>query len=117
MVAISLAAAGKRYQYSPHEKAAYADATTVDFVRPGLVITINQAQIASDGTITVVYTLTDPNGLPLDAGGVTTPGTVSLGYIAAVLPNSQKITRRTLPAPIRDLRSRRRISRAPIPVA
>jgi OmcA/MtrC family decaheme c-type cytochrome len=37
-----------------------------------------------------VYTLTDPNGLPLDAAGITTPGTVSLGYIAAVLPNNQE---------------------------
>ncbi len=90
VVVLSLAAAGKRYQYSPQEKAAYADAATVEFVQPGVVITINQAQIASDGTITVVYTLSDPNGLPLDAAGVTTPGAVSLGYIAAVLPNNQE---------------------------
>ena len=54
------------------------------------VIQINSAQIASDGTITVVYTLTDPSGLPLDANGITTPGTVSLGYVAAVLPNGQE---------------------------
>ena len=36
-----------------------------------------------------MYTLTDPNGLPLDAAGITTPGTISLSYIAAVLPNNQ----------------------------
>jgi len=89
VVALSLTAAGKRYQYSPREKAAYADAATVDFVRPGLVLTVNGAQIAVDGTITVVYTLTDPKGLPLDAAGVTTPGVISLNYIAAVLPNNQ----------------------------
>jgi len=89
VVALSLTAAGKRYQYSPREKAAYADAATVDFVRPGLVLTVNGAQIAADGTITVVYTLTDPKGLPLDAAGVTTPGVISLNYIAAVLPNNQ----------------------------
>ena len=41
VVALSLTAAGKRYQYSPQEKAAYADAATVEFVQPGLVITIN----------------------------------------------------------------------------
>jgi len=34
--------------------------------------------------------LTDSNGLPLDAAGVTTPGAISLGYIAAVLPNDQE---------------------------
>jgi OmcA/MtrC family decaheme c-type cytochrome len=36
------------------------------------------------------YTLTDPKGLPLDAAGVTTPGTITLRYIAAVLPNNQE---------------------------
>ena len=90
VVALSLTAAAKRHQYSTREKAAYADASTVDFVRPGLVITINQAQIASDGTITVVYTVADPNGLPLDAAGVTTPGAISLNYIAAVLPKDKQ---------------------------
>ena len=38
----------------------------------------------------MTYTLTDPNGMPLDAAGVTTPGTVSLSYIAAVIPNGQE---------------------------
>ena len=90
VVALTLTAAGNRHQYSPREKAAYLDPKVVDFVRPGLGITINGAQIAADGTITVVYTLTDPEGLPLDAAGVTTPGAISLGYIAAVLPNNQE---------------------------
>jgi OmcA/MtrC family decaheme c-type cytochrome len=34
--------------------------------------------------------LTDPNGLPLDSAGVTTPGLVGLSYVAAVIPNSQE---------------------------
>ncbi|MGA2184636.1 MAG: OmcA/MtrC family decaheme c-type cytochrome [Bryobacteraceae bacterium] len=76
--------------YSKHDKAFFLDDATVQFVRPGLLIKINSANIASDGTITVVYTLTDPKGLPLDAAGVTTPGTISLGYVAAVLPNNQE---------------------------
>jgi OmcA/MtrC family decaheme c-type cytochrome len=90
LIAICLTGASKKHQYSPREKAFYADAATVQFVRPGLVITINSAQIASDGTITVVYTLTDPGGLPLDAAGVTTPGTINPSYVAAVLPNNQE---------------------------
>src|ERR1035438_7978477 len=61
----------------------------IDFARPGLVITINSAKIASDGTITVTYTLTDPAGLPLDAAGVTTPGAVSLAYVASYIPTGQ----------------------------
>jgi len=81
--------AGKRNQYSAHEKAFYANPATVEFVQPGLVIKINTAQIASDGTIAVAYTLTDPNGLPLDAAGINTPGAISLGYIAAVLAKGQ----------------------------
>ena len=89
LVAASLASAPRR-SYTPHEKAFFADAATVQFVRPGLAITINSATVAADGTITTVYTLSDPNGLPLDAGGVTTPGPVTLGYIAAVLPNDQE---------------------------
>jgi OmcA/MtrC family decaheme c-type cytochrome len=81
---------GSTSPYNKHQKAFYAAQSVIDFVRPGLVITINSAKIASDGTITVTYTLTDPAGLPLDAAGVTTPGTISLGYVAAVLPANQE---------------------------
>ena len=90
LIAVCLTGAGNKHQYSPREKAFYADPATVQFVRPGLVIKINSAQIASDGTITVVYTLTDPGGLPLDAAGVTTPGAINPAYVAAVLPNNQE---------------------------
>ena len=38
----------------------------------------------------MVYTLPDPDGLPLDATGVTTPGTISVKFIAAVPPNDQQ---------------------------
>jgi len=76
--------------YSVHEKAAFADAASVEFVRPGLTITVNSATITPSGTITVTYTLTDPFGLPLDAAGVYTPGLVSLSYVAAVIPNGQE---------------------------
>ena len=65
--------------------------TPVEFVRPGLSITINSARIGADGTITAVYTIADPKGLPLDATGVTTPGTVGLSLVAAVLPNNQTL--------------------------
>ena len=89
LVAASLASAPRR-PYSSHEKAFYANEATVEFVRPGLTIKVNSAQIAADGTITAVYTITDPMGLPLDAAGVSTPGTLRLSFIAAVLPNNQR---------------------------
>src|SRR5277367_447295 len=83
VIALSLIAASKKHTFSPHEKAFYADRATVEFVNPGLTITVNSAQIAPDGTISVVYTIADPNGLPLDIAGVYTPGAISLSYIAA----------------------------------
>jgi OmcA/MtrC family decaheme c-type cytochrome len=89
LIAASLASA-PRQPYSTHEKAFFADGPTVEFVRPGLVIKINSAQIAADGTITTVYTISDPQGLPLDSTGVSTPGTIRLSFVAAVLPNNQE---------------------------
>ena len=58
----------------PREKAFYARKPWSHFVRPGLAIKIDSAQIAADGTISVTYSVTDPEGLPLDITGVTTPG-------------------------------------------
>ena len=81
---------GSTSPYNKHQKAFYASQSVIDFARPGLVITINSAKIASDGAITAVYTITDPAGLPLDAAGVTTPGAVSLAYVASYIPTGQK---------------------------
>ncbi len=89
LVAASLTSAPRR-AYSPQEKAFYAERATVEYVNPGLKITVNSAAIAANGAITVTYTLTDPNGIPLDAAGVNTPGAISLSYIAAVLPKNQE---------------------------
>jgi len=90
VIALSVTGATRKHQFSPHEKAFYADAQTVEFVNPGLTITVNSAAISATGTITVTYSLTDPDGLPLDSAGITTPGTISLSYVAAVIPNSQQ---------------------------
>ncbi len=90
VIALSMTGASKKHQYSSQERAFYADPKTVEFVQPGLTITVNSAQIATDGTISAVYTVADPSGLPLDAAGVTAPGTISLSYVAAVIPNSQE---------------------------
>src|ERR1700722_15121858 len=70
VIALTLTGAPKRHQYSPHERAFYTDLATVEFVRPGLVITINSAQIAADGTISTVYTVSDPKGLPWTQPGL-----------------------------------------------
>src|SRR5579864_8365363 len=87
---VALSGTSNKSLYNKHQKAFYLDQATVDFVRPGLNVTINSASISSSGAITVTYTLTDPKGLPLDAAGVTTPGTVSFTYTAAFIPKGQE---------------------------
>src|SRR5271170_2069356 len=72
---------------NPRQKAFFLDTPTAEFVRPGLTVTVNSAAIASDGTVTTTFTLTDPSGLPLDIAGVTTPGPISLSFLAATIPN------------------------------
>lgn len=57
--------------------------------RPGLMIKITGAEIAADGTIRVRVRLTDPKGDPLDRAGVTSPGNVSVSFIAAYIPKGQ----------------------------
>jgi OmcA/MtrC family decaheme c-type cytochrome len=76
--------------YSSREKAHFADANTVQFVRPGLVFKITDAQIAADGTITATLSMTDPQGLPLDRTGVTTPGAVAVSFVVATIPKTQE---------------------------
>ena len=77
--------------FSPRDKAFWADRALVEFVHPGLNITINSALIdSSSGAISVTYTISDPNGLPLDAAGVTTPGAVSVAFVAAYIPKGQE---------------------------
>ena len=81
--------ADKKTEFTVHDKAYYADPATINFVRPGLTMTIASAKIASNGTISVDYKLTDPKGLPLDLAGVQTPGAVSVSFMAAYIPNGQ----------------------------
>src|SRR5262249_44042454 len=98
-----LSSAGRR-PFTKYQKAYYASDAVINFVRPGLVFKISDAQIAQDGTITAHVLVTDPQGLPLDKDGVNTPGTVSLSFIAARIPSSDKqylaYTTRTQTSPI-----------------
>jgi OmcA/MtrC family decaheme c-type cytochrome len=90
LVSLCLTGQTKKSEYSKRDKAFYADPALVDFVRPGLAITINSARISNSGVISVTYTLTDPSGLPLDGTGVTTPGVVSLAYVASYIPKGEQ---------------------------
>jgi OmcA/MtrC family decaheme c-type cytochrome len=76
--------------FTAMDKAFYADASAINFVRPGLVLKIVSASIADDGTIKARFTLTDPKGLPLDKDGVTTPGAISTKFVVSWIPNNQR---------------------------
>ena len=76
--------------YGPHDQAYYLPKATVDFVRPGLTIKVLSAAIASNGAISATFMITDPQGLPLDITGVTTPGPVTLSFLAAYIPKGQE---------------------------
>src|SRR5215813_2965646 len=57
--------------------------------KTGVVVKIQSASIAKDGTIQVRATIKDANGNPLDRLGVATPGPVSMSFICAFIPNGQ----------------------------
>ena len=79
----------KKSNFSPHEKAFYAPQAIVEYVNPGLVFSVVSAKIANDGTISVDFKVSDPQGLPLDIAGIQTPGVVSPRFIAAYIPKGQ----------------------------
>jgi OmcA/MtrC family decaheme c-type cytochrome len=87
-LAVVAVAQGKSV-FTVHEKAYYADPSVVVYVQPGLNITVVSANIAANGTISVDYKLTDPNGAALDQSGVTTPGPVTLSFLAAYIASGQ----------------------------
>lgn len=91
-------------RWTASDKAFYLDENQVNFVRPGLALTITSAEILADGTIRAGFTLKDPRGLPLDREGITTPGTVAISFIAGVIPKGANLytayTTRTQTSPI-----------------
>lgn len=90
VVALSVMTAGSSSNYlTPKDKAFYADANLINFVRPGLTLRVLSGSIADDGTIKTRLRITDPRGLPLDRLGITTPGAVALSCMAAYIPQGQ----------------------------
>jgi len=65
------------------------DERSVNFVRPGLRIQVTRADVAADGTLRAQFRLSDPQNLPLDREGITTPGVVGLSFVAAYIPQDK----------------------------
>src|SRR6516162_6493757 len=91
---VGLMSSARKTGFTLHDKRYYADPHLVQFVRPGLNINIVSANIASDGTISVDFKVTDvpPSGQsaqPLDITGVNTPGPITLSFLIASIPNGQ----------------------------
>jgi OmcA/MtrC family decaheme c-type cytochrome len=84
-----LSSAEKKNVFSPREKAYYASDSTINFVRPGLTITIVSAKIDATGTASVDFKLQDTKGLGLDRLGVTTPGAISTSFLIGSIPKGQ----------------------------
>ena len=69
--------------------ASFLDQAAINFVRPGLIVKIQSASIASGtGVITATVMITDNAGLPLDRLGIGTPGPVSVSFVPGYLPNN-----------------------------
>jgi OmcA/MtrC family decaheme c-type cytochrome len=86
---VVIVGAAKKTGFTIHDKEFYAAANVVNFVRPGLNVSIASAGITQDGTISVDFTLADPKGLPLDKDGIFTPGPVTVSFLIAYIPKGQ----------------------------
>ena len=63
--------------------------TTNSLGKTGVVVKIQSAAIAKDGTISVRATIVDSDGTALDRLGASTAGPVSMSFIAAYIPAGQ----------------------------
>jgi OmcA/MtrC family decaheme c-type cytochrome len=68
---------------------AVAAAARSIFGPTGIVVKVNSAAIAANGTITARVTIVDSAGNPLDRTGLLTGGPVSMSLIAATIPAGQ----------------------------
>jgi OmcA/MtrC family decaheme c-type cytochrome len=69
--------------YAATETEHYLTAQQIEYVRPGLNVTVNSVQIGTDNIPVVDLTFADDSGQPLDRAGVLTPGPVSMSFILA----------------------------------
>jgi len=81
----------------------------ISLIQPGLNLEV-QGISAAGGVVSLVYTITDDRGLPLDRAGVFTPGEVEVNFVLAQLPPEpfgvpeyNAITLRSVTSPITNV--------------
>jgi OmcA/MtrC family decaheme c-type cytochrome len=67
--------------YTPHQAEFWLSTDEFDYVRPGLVITVNSITFDAGLHAVVDLTYTDSLGVPLDRAGVLTPGAISMSFL------------------------------------
>jgi len=70
-------------RFSPSQVEAYATASDLAFIRPGLKIIVNSITIGADRKPVIDISMTDSLDQPLDRLGKTTPGPISPSFILA----------------------------------
>src|SRR5208283_4507452 len=88
VVLFNIASADDHRATRPVDFAATAElnGSTSALGHTGVVVKIQSAAIAKDGTITARATIVDSDGFPLDRLGTLTKGPVTLSFIAAYIP-------------------------------
>lgn len=76
--------------YTEKDKEYYLTEDQIAFIRPGLELEILEVTIPDDMQLEVRFKLTDPAGLPLDRGGIYTPGPVSTSFILSYIPQGEE---------------------------
>ena len=92
IVFVSTGLADERQPVKPRRTVdftAQLNGTTSSLGHTGVVVKIQAAAIAKDGTITARATIVDSDGNPLDRLGVATAGPVSMSFICATIPVGQ----------------------------
>jgi OmcA/MtrC family decaheme c-type cytochrome len=74
-------AAKEQPRFGPLQVEAFASASDLAFIRPGLKIIVNSVTIGSDRKVVVDFNLTDSLDQPIDRLGKTTPGPVSVSFV------------------------------------
>ncbi len=71
-------------RFASNQVEAYASASDIAFVRPGLKIIVNSITIGVDRKPVIDISLTDSLDQPLDRLGKTTPGAISVSFVLAL---------------------------------